>query len=132
MLMAPELIIIATAFLVLFADLMVEERRRSILAFLALAGLGLACASVIWLMPREGAMLGGRFAVDAVSWWFKLLFLGAGAMTVAISMDALDGRAAVPTGLGSRGEYYTILLFTVSGMMFLASAAELVTLYVSL
>jgi len=44
----------------------------------------------------------------------------------------LDGRVAVPSGLGSRGEYYTILLFTVSGMMFLASAADLVTLYVSL
>jgi len=59
-------------------------------------------------------MLGGRFVTDAVAWWFKLLFLGSAACTVGMSMDALDGRTTVPSGLRSRGEYYTILMFTVA------------------
>ena len=132
MLMLPEIIVVATALVLLFTDLFINERRRTILAPLALVGLGLACAATIWLMPREGTLLGGRFVVDAVAWWFKLLFLGSAAITVALSMDTLDGRTAVPSGLGSRGEYYTILMFTVAGMMFLASAADIITLYVSL
>lgn len=132
MLMLPELIVIATAFLLLFTDLFVSERRRTLLAPLALAGLGLACAATVWLMPREGVALGGRFAIDAVACWFKLFFLGSAAIVTAMSMDMLDGRTAVPSGLASRGEYYTILLFTTTGMMFLASATDLITLYVSL
>ena len=132
MLMAPELIVVVTAFLLLFADLFAGGQRRRFLAVMALIGLGMACAVTVALMPSGGIMLGGRFSVSAVAWWFKLLFLGSAILTVAMSMDALDGRAAVPSGLGSRGEYYMVLLLTVSGMMFLASATDIVTLYVSL
>jgi NADH-quinone oxidoreductase subunit N len=128
----PEFIVVATAFVVLFADLVVGKERKTVLAPIALAGLGVAAVTVISMMPHAGVTIGGRFSVDAVAWWFKLLFIGAAAMTVTMSMDTLDGRAAVPAGLGSRGEYYTIMLLTVSGMMFLASATDLITLYVGL
>lgn len=132
MLMAPELVVILTAFIVLLADLVVSEKRRYLLAVIALIGLGSACAFTIALMPGISSMLGGRFVVNPAALWFKLLFAGSALLTVAMSMDAMDGRSAVPAGLGARGEYYMILLLTVSGMMFLASATDLVTLYVSL
>ncbi|MEI6807944.1 MAG: proton-conducting transporter membrane subunit, partial [bacterium] len=132
MLMAPELVVILSAFLVLIADLVISEKRRYLLAVIALIGLGFACAFTIAMMPGVSSMLGGRFVVNPAALWFKLLFAGSALLTVAMSMDAMDGRSAVPAGLGARGEYYMILLLTVSGMMFLASATDLVTLYVSL
>jgi len=54
MLMLPEIVVMVTAFVLLFADLWVGERRRGILAPIALVGLGLAGACALLLMPREG------------------------------------------------------------------------------
>ena len=133
MLMLPELIVIATAFAVLLVDLLLTERQRIVLAPLALLGLGAAAVATVVLMPQTGTLFGGRFGVDAVAWWFKLVFILSALITVALSLDTLDGRGAVPVpGLGSRGEFYTVLLFTVSGALFLISARDIITLYVSL
>jgi len=131
--MLPELIIIGTAFVLLFTDLFLTERRRIVLAPLALFGIAAATAVTLYLMPGQGEMLGGRFAVDSVSWWFKLVFLLSGLLTVAISMDLFDSRVAVKDpNIGARGEFYTILLFSLAGAMYLISARDIVTLYVSL
>jgi NADH-quinone oxidoreductase subunit N len=71
--------------------------------------------------------------MDPIAWWFKIIFLLAGFVTVILSMDLLDGKASVRVrGIGFRGEYYTVLLSTIVGMMYLISARELITLYVSL
>ena len=133
MLMLPELIVIGAAFAVLLADMMVSNRRRTRVAPLAALGLALAAAALIAIVPESGEVLGGRFAVSPVAWWFKAIFLLSALVTVAISADMLDGRAfCPPQGIQARGEYYTILLFTVSGMMYLASARDIISLYVSL
>jgi NADH-quinone oxidoreductase subunit N len=130
--MLPEILVIATAMLVLLGDLFLSERGRIVIAPVALAGLA-AAAVALGLTPQGGEMLGGRFVMDSVAWWFKWLFLLAGFITIAISVDLLDGRAAVRVrGIGFRGEYYTMLLLTVSGMMYLISCRDLITLYVAL
>jgi NADH-quinone oxidoreductase subunit N len=131
--MLPEIIVIAFAVVILLLDLFFDEKKRVILAPVALIGLAAAFAVLTCLTPKYGTILGGRFAIDAVAWWFKLLFIISGIVTVAISMDLLDGRVVVRvSGIGFRGEYYSILLFTISGMMFIASARDLITLFVSL
>ena len=132
MLMLPEIVVILAAFTVLIADLLASERQRTALAPLAMAGFAAALAAVM-LTPQTGQLLGGRFGMDAVAWWFKVVFLLAGLVTVAISRDLLDGRVAVRVrGIGFRGEFYAMLMLTVCGMMYLISSRDLVTLYVSL
>ncbi len=135
-LILPELIVILTAFLILGVDLFVSEKNRVVLAPLTLVGLGAATAAIFFQMPEAGALFGGRFAVDSVTWWFKFLFILSTGITIALSLDMLDGRKVLENAqtprLRFRGEYYTILLFTLSGMMFLVSARDLITLYVSL
>ncbi|MCX5656024.1 MAG: proton-conducting transporter membrane subunit, partial [Planctomycetota bacterium] len=132
MLMLPEIAVIAAAFALLAADLGLSERGRRTLAPLALAGLAAAFVALLFT-PQSGTLLGGRFAMDPVAWWFKLIFLLAGFITVVLSMDLLDGRARLRVrGIGFRGEYYTMLLFTIAGMMYLISARDLITLYVAL
>jgi NADH-quinone oxidoreductase subunit N len=133
MLMLPEIIVIATAVAVLVLDLFLTERGRAALAYVALGGLAAAFLATLLAVPPAGEMLGGRFGMDGVAWWFKLLFLLAGFVTVAISADLLDGGARVRMrGIGFRGEYYCLLLFSITGMMVLISARDLVSLYVSL
>jgi len=134
--MLPEFIVMGTAFIILIADLMMRESRRKIIAPMALLGLAAAAVSLVILVRPAGApgvALDGRFVVDSAAFWFKLLFIVAAAFTVMVSWDMLDGRARVKvSGIGFRGEYYAVLLFSVCGMMYLVSARDIITLYVSL
>ncbi len=131
--MLPEIVIIGSAFLVIFLDLALNERRRSIIAPVVMGALGFAALLLIFFTPQNGSLFGGRFVVDPVVWYFKLFFILSALLTVAISTDMLDGRTKVKVpGLGYRGEYYTVLLFTVAGAMFLISATDIVTMYISL
>jgi len=131
--MLPEIIVITCAVVVLLLDMFFDEKKRIMLGPVALIGLTAAFAALTCFTPKNGTILGGRFAMDAVAWWFKLLFIISGLVTVLLSIDLLDGRVGVRVrGIGSRGEYYSVLLFTISGMMYIASSRDLITLYVSL
>lgn len=132
-LVLPELIVIATAFAVGGADLLVADRSRRSLAPIALGGIAAAFIAALAAAPLGGELLGGRFVVDGAARWFKLLFLLAGFLTVVLSKDLLEGNARVRVrGIGFPGEYYTLLLFTMTGMMCLISATDIIALYVSL
>ncbi len=129
----PELVVIATAFTVLIADLFMTERARVALAPMAALGLFAGIVVTMTLTPVTGELFGGRFAMDPVAWWFKIVFMLAALVAAVMSMDTLDGRARVRArGMGFRGEYYWIMLSSVVGMMLLISARDLATLFVSL
>lgn len=133
MIFLPELIVVVCAVAVLLTDLWLDERCRTVLAPMAAVGLAVALIALVVGVPQSGSVLGGRFSVDPVGWWFKVFFLLSGLITVLISLDLLDGRTGVRMrGVGFRGEYYTILLATILGMMVLISARDMITLYVSL
>lgn len=133
MIMIPEIIVIFFAAVVLVADMMLGERKRVIIGPLAAIGLAAAMATMIFAVPANGIMFGGRFVMDPVAWWFKIFFLLSGIITILISLDLLDGRVGLRMrGIGFRGEYYAVLLATISGMMYLISARDMITLYVSL
>ena len=129
----PELVVIATAFAILIGDLFMTERARIVLAPIAVLGLALGILVTATCTPVTGELLGGRFAMDPVAWWFKIVFMLAALIAVLLSVDMLDGRARMRTrGIGFRGEYYWIMLSSVIGMMLLVSARDLATLFVSL
>lgn len=128
----PELVVLATAFAILVGDLFMTERGRVALAPMAAVGLALGLA-VMLVTPASGELLGGRFVMDPVAWWFKLVFMLSALLAVVLSADTLDGRSRVrKRGMGFRGEYYAILLSSVVGMMLIVSARELATLFISL
>ena len=64
--------------------------------------------------------------VDPFSSFFKLIFLIAAALSIAISLKYLDIERE------NHGEYYALILFATMGMMFMAGAVDLVTLYIGL
>ncbi len=125
--MLPEIFVVITAFTLLIADLFLPKEQKVILAPLALAGLTGAIVSLTLLLPETGDMFGGRFAFGPVTTWFKIFFLLGGMFTVALSWNNSKHER-----INSSGEFYTILLFTLTGMMYLISARDLLTLYISL
>ena len=120
----PELELALFGMILLVADLLVESKR--VLGYIALAGIAW---SGFFLWRLDGANVpayGGLLVVDQFAWYFKLIFLIAAALTIAISFKYLDIERE------HHGEYYALILFATMGMMFMVGAMDLVTLYIGL
>ncbi|MBI4310390.1 MAG: NADH-quinone oxidoreductase subunit N [Chloroflexi bacterium] len=128
-LLSPEIALAGIGGLVVLLDLVV--RRKGVLPAVALAGLLLpaALSVLLWSDVSNGGQLAGIFdtlAVDKFALFFKFLVLSVVAMVILGSADYASRFQRY------QGEFYALVLFSASGMMLLASATELVSLYVSL
>jgi NADH-quinone oxidoreductase subunit N len=128
----PEVILTIFACAALVLDVMLPADRKKVVAWVSLAGILLAMASVAILYfevvkdqaPRTSFF--GMLIVDNYAVAFKIIFLTGAALSVLLSIKYLDIEGE------QRGEYYSLILFSVVGMMFLASGVDLLTLFISL
>ncbi|MDQ3687890.1 MAG: NADH-quinone oxidoreductase subunit N, partial [Acidobacteriota bacterium] len=135
-LIAPELILTICACVALVMEVVLPYRRSRLVGYFALGGLVLAAVSLLvlgwpYLQAGESAPFAlqgfyGTIRVDGFAVVFKLIFLIAAALTIAISLRYLDVEGE------QRGEYYALILFATVGMMFLAGGYDLIVLYISL
>ncbi|MBM4342318.1 MAG: NADH-quinone oxidoreductase subunit N [Deltaproteobacteria bacterium] len=128
----PELLVLATALVVLVADLFVGQVGRRQLLPVALVGVCAALGALLAVVPDSGELLGGRFAVDPLGWWFKLALLGAAAGVLALAQPAWQGDGRAGPTLANRGEFLAVLLFNLAGMLVVPSARDAVTFYLAL
>src|SRR6266566_3938951 len=122
--LAPELELVAFGMVLLIADLIIEEKRK--LGIIALIGIAFSGFFLFRLRAIEFPAYGGVLVVDHFSTFFKLVFLVAAALSIAISLKYLDIERE------NHGEYYALILFSTMGMMFMAGAVDLVTIYIGL
>ena len=124
-LLFPEILLIVTATLMIWpGDLFVPRNEKRRWAFVSL--FALAAAALFVARTPETSGFSDMFAMDGIARGFQLLVLAAGAITVLLSQLQLDA-------LGEQTvEYYALLLFSVSGMLFLVGATDLVSIYFSL
>ncbi|MBI4234403.1 MAG: NADH-quinone oxidoreductase subunit N [Chloroflexi bacterium] len=130
-LLAPELSLAALGALVVLLDLVLE--RKGILAAVSVVGLAvpLGFSLALWgavSAEPSGQLTGifGTLAVDKFALFFKFLFLACAALVIMASADyAAKFRHF-------QGEYYALILFSAVGMMLLAAATELISLYIAL
>src|SRR5215471_1007261 len=128
----PEVILTTFACAALVLDVMLPADRKKVVAWVSFAGILLAMASVAILYfevvkdqaPRTSFF--GMLIVDNYAVAFKIIFLTGAALSVLLSIKYLDMEGE------QRGEYYSLILFSVVGMMFLASGVDLLTLFISL
>ncbi len=133
----PEIIIIVTAFLVLMMEMFLPQLKTGYQTLLTLLGVGTAWACVAFLLGKgDGQFLDGQFIFDPVAGWFKISFLTAAFLSILLAGDLLQGQICGTTkknrNLTHSGEFYCVLLFNLSGMMFLISSTNIISLYVSL
>jgi NADH-quinone oxidoreductase subunit N len=102
--------------------------QRTLVPLLTIASLGAAIALAIvnWEVGDTKPIVAGALASDALSLGISILFYVAGIATVLLSLRSAVAREA------GRGEYYSLLLGSISGMVVLASAENLITLFVGL
>ena len=132
-LLSPELSMAGLAMLLLMLDLVVP--RKGALTALAVLGLAvpLGFSLALWLglngtgpSVENTGILANTLAVDKFSLFFKFLFIGVAATIFLVSSDYAKKFHRFQV------EYYALILFSVTGMMLLASTVELVTIYISL
>jgi NADH-quinone oxidoreductase subunit N len=86
------------------------------------AGLGLALGRI----ASSGTAFSGMVTTGGYSSFFASVFCVAGLLTVMLSKSYIKKEGI------EHGEYYSILLFAVVGMMLMAAAADLVILFLGL
>jgi NADH-quinone oxidoreductase subunit N len=117
----PEIILTVAAMVLLMLELVVKN--KGIIAFLGV----IAAAAVLYTIPMSyGETFGGMFISDGFSAYFKLIFMINLILTILISLRYIQRQKS------NYGEYYSILLFATVGMMIMASASDLIVLYLGL
>jgi len=124
----PEAIVITVALMVLILDLFVDRDNKALLGWFSLAGIVIAAFATFRLMGAgvSGSFFSGTFNLDPFSIFFKFVFFIACGLGILVSINYLKSQDI------HRGEYYSLMLFATSGMMLMASAADLITLYLGL
>ncbi len=126
----PELGLTALAIVVLFADCYgSQSTRRQVVYISALAMALLALVPLIWqpapALYENGALLwGGMVNYDPLAQIFKVMLLLGGAVTCVL--------AAGDKGVGDKGEFYLIVIIATLGGMMMASASDLILVFVAL
>ena len=124
--MSPQLIVIATALLVILLSVATGPGRKSYLAYVSLAGVILAALATLYLWDSAGPAFPNVLAADGLSAFLNLVFLLVAGLSILISVDYI-GRLDV-----GEGEYYGLMLLSVSGMMFLGAALNLMVVFLGL
>jgi len=122
----PAVVILATAALVLLLDLLPPRERKGHLAVVSLAGVVAALLATTWLWGGESRAFRGMVVLDGYALFLDLVICYAAGLVVLLSMDYLRER-----GLES-GEYYALVLLATVGMMLMASAGDLIVVFLSL
>jgi len=126
----PEMILLAGACVLMIADLYVKDARRGLSYALAQAILlGCALGTAFVLGGSGGALLytfNGLFVADLMGHVLKLVAYVAVSAALVYSRQYLLDRALLS------GEFLTLLLFALLGMMIMISANSFLSLYLGL
>jgi NADH-quinone oxidoreductase subunit N len=127
--LAPEIALTVVAVVVLLADLFTDETRKHLITTIAGAGLALCLIPVLTLALDDHttrSMFGGAYVVDRYSLLLKALFLVAGYIVLLMSSNYLS------EGDYYEGEYSFLLVCSLFGMVVMASARDLVSIFIAL
>jgi NADH-quinone oxidoreductase subunit N len=122
----PEIVMLVAACVVLIVDLFLTERTRLVTYALSLVTLVATGATIIATAGDPIVSFEGSFVRDAVADVMKMGVLTVTGFAMVYAKDYL-----VQQGI-YRGEYYTLALFSVLGMMIMSSAYNFITIYLGL
>jgi len=125
-----EISVIGLGLVLMLADLFVPAERRRFIGYAAIVALGVLLVTSLsgnGSCGQFGTAFGGMFVNDALSLFFKQLFIVAAILVLFMAAEFSDKLAA-----GSVAEYYSLILFALAGMLFAASSNDFTMLFVSI
>ena len=126
----PMLVLAATAVVVILLDLLPPRERKDHLGFVSALGVVLALVMTYWMTFSIGGgeLRGfrGMVVLDPFALFFNVVIGYATGLVILLSMDYIrrEGQEA--------GEFYILILLSSLGMMLMASAGDLIIVFLGL
>ncbi len=120
----PEIILTLAAVLIIFLEAAMKPGRKPMMQWIAVISLGFAIFHA--LHAPEGIAFQGMLAIDGMANFFRVLVMVAGLLVVFGSSDYLTRENA------DASEYYALVLFSIVGQCIMASANELIMMFIGL
>ncbi|HED31071.1 MAG TPA: NADH-quinone oxidoreductase subunit N [Prosthecochloris aestuarii] len=125
----PEIYLSALFLVLILLDLVVGPARRQVMSVATLAGL----LGSFYFIFQQHSMTGteiffGMYVIDEFSLFFKYFLVGSAVLTVLLSMpsDELNTRSS------GVGEYYVLVTGMTIGMVMMASATDLLMIFLAM
>lgn len=122
----PEIFLSALAMVLLLINVFGPSGQKSYLAYISFFGI---VATAVLVGAGWGGHIesfSGSVVLDNFATFFKMIFLLAAGLAVLISDQYMEREGC------NHGELYPLILFTVVGMMFMASGTDLMTIFLGL
>lgn len=128
LLMLPEIFLTLWLCVVLIVDFSWPRLPKEHIATISLVGLlgTLGCLAWLDISHVSGALFHNMFVLDRLAIFFKIFIVMASALVVLASSDYVEKFRFF------RGEYYFLILMSALGMLFMASANDMLSLFVTL
>ncbi|HEY6420157.1 MAG TPA: NADH-quinone oxidoreductase subunit N [Candidatus Binataceae bacterium] len=122
----PLITIALAAIVVLLVGVRVDDEESEGLGWLTIALLGVAAVFALGMIGQTGVAFAGSIAIDSYSAYFEIVILIATMVTVLMSLDYVAERRI------AGAEYYSLVLFAALGMMLMATAGDLIIIFLGL
>jgi NADH-quinone oxidoreductase subunit N len=118
----PEIALTILALGILMADLFLKRKETT--AVLSIMSVGVVAYIIGW--SEMGTAFSGMYVSDGYSTFFKFIFIINIILSILVSMRYIEVEKV------NFGEYYSLMLLATLGMMLMASAGDLIVLYLGL
>ena len=122
----PLIFLTVWACALLLIDLAIPKERKGITALLSAIGLAATLGFTLLQIGESYTAFEGMVVIDGFAVFVNVLLLVSGLLGIALAYGYVKRM-----GL-ERGEYYSLLLFSVTGMMLMAQAADLIVVFLAL
>jgi NADH-quinone oxidoreductase subunit N len=122
----PLTFLVVWASVLLLVDLFIPKDRKGITAGLSALGLALTLGFTLTQIGQEMTSFNNMVVLDGFSTFVNALLLLSGLLGIGLSFGYIKRMNL------ERGEYYTLMLFSISGMMLMAQAGDLIVVFLAL
>ncbi len=122
----PEIILCVFALLITVYDFMSKRTNKALISYMSQVAFFVTLIATFTLIGNNYTAYSGMFVIDTFAIFIKVVIL-----LVAMISVAASHRFITDEGYES-GEYYILIMFSVLGMMIMASATDLISVFVGL
>ncbi|MCU1295459.1 MAG: NADH-quinone oxidoreductase subunit, partial [Bryobacterales bacterium] len=122
----PEIILSLFGIVIMVLEAITGPRQKSALGYLGLLGLALAFAGNVLAYGDRGQAFQNMILVDSYGIFFRGLLIVVGFLCILFSISYLDRENA------QSGEFYSLILFSIVGQCILATASDLIMIFIGL
>ncbi len=128
LLLLPEIFLTLWICMLLAADAVPSRISKKHIGNLSVFGLYATLVTLFWfyINGKTGSLFNGMYLLDPMALYFKIFIVVSTILVVSMSIEAVERFPAF------KGEYYFLVLMSALGAMLMASANDLVSIFVTL